>query len=177
MPDSIEVNALKQWTGKTTANIIFDSTIDEFTYGDVLTKVQGKENTAIIGFTTDGDVFGVFDNIPLDTQKPWLYDQHIFVFSFESHGRCATPQRFPVKKSLRNKAGVGVWKNPGRFVQVWVGDAGCFYLGDERGPSYCWDLGHVFEGLEDTTLTGQNNTDHTRPPYHHCSRLVVVQLV
>ena len=47
------INALKEWTGKTTATVIFDSTVDEFTHNGIFNKVKGKPNVALVGFTTD----------------------------------------------------------------------------------------------------------------------------
>ena len=81
------VNALKEWTGKESATIIFDSTVDEFTTDGLFEKVKGKRNIAVVGFTTDGDVFGGFHNVAVTEQAFWFDDPNIFVFSFESHGR------------------------------------------------------------------------------------------
>ena len=57
------VNALKEWTRKAKETIIFDSTVDEFTFDGLFNKVKGKPNIAIIGFTTDGDVLGGFYSV------------------------------------------------------------------------------------------------------------------
>ena len=62
------VNALKEWTGKARATVIFDSTVDEFTDGCMFEKVKGKPNVAIVATTTDGDVFGGFYSVAVTKQ-------------------------------------------------------------------------------------------------------------
>ena len=171
------VGKLKEWTGKTSATIVYDSDVDEFTDDTLFEKVKGKPNIAVVGFTTDGDVFGGFFRFAVDRQGQYFHDPTMFVFSFESRGRCETPQRFMVKKEeFRLRTVVGfIWKNSSNgFVNFWVNYAGGFCLGNEKSNSYCCDMSCGFEGLDDTTLTGQNNTDCDFPPYHHCTRLVAV---
>ena len=53
-------SALKQWTGKSTASVVDDSTSDVFTF---LPDCQGKSDIAIVATTTDGEVFGEFFNV------------------------------------------------------------------------------------------------------------------
>ena len=171
------VNALKGWTGKTRATTIFDSTVDEFTHDGLFQKVKGKPNIAVVGFTTDGDVFGGFYSVAVTEQDEDFNDPNIFVFSFESHGRCMTPQRFVVKEELKKRALVYFYKNDSYgFVDFGVDGVGGFTLGNEKSKSFCRDMSDAFEGLEDTTLTGQNNTYFHNPPYHHFARLVAIQL-
>ena len=164
------------WTGKEKATIIYDITVDEFTHDGLFDKVQGKPNIAIVGFTTDGDVFGGYYSAAVREQKQYSFDPNIFVFSFESHGRCSTPQRFVVKERLKDKAYVFFYENS-RYGFVWFGVdwAGNFRLGNERSDSFCCDMSRAFEGIEDTTLTGKNGT-FDKGPYHRWTRLVAVQL-
>ena len=69
------------------------------------------------------------------------------------------------------------WKNDGRgFVIFWVRKTCGFWLGNEGSDSYCWNMSRGFEGLEDTTLSGPNNTNFRHPPYDRFARLVAVQL-
>ena len=164
------INALKEWTGKASAAVVYDSTVDEFTHDGIFNKVKGKRNVAVIGFTTDGDVFGGFYSVAVTKQDERFMDPDMFAFSFESHGRCMTPQKFAVY-GVKQNANVSFWKNDREgfvwFGMYYGGDCG-FDLGDERSDSCCWDMLDAFEGLENTTLTG--NVDH------HCARLVAVQL-
>ena len=88
------INALKEWTGKARATKIYDSTVDEFTGNGNFNKVKGMPNIALVGFTTDGDVFGGFYSVAVTEQDEFLYDPNMFIFSFETHGRCNTPQKF-----------------------------------------------------------------------------------
>ena len=168
------ITALTEWTGKAHATIINDSTVDEFTADSQFNKVRGKENIAIVGFTTDGDVFGGFYSAAVTEQDEHFFgDPNIFVFSFESHGRCKTPQRFDVKKRLKESAFVRFSKDDWNgFVEFGVDGygAGGFWLGNERSKSFCWNISRAFEGLENTTLTGNNGL------YYHCTRLVAIQL-
>ena len=170
------VNALKAWTGKASATVVFDSTVDEFTADGLFNTIQGKPNIAIVATTTDGDVFGAFYSVAVTEQWKWFDDPNIFAFSFESRGRCLTPQRFLVKQDGKSDANVRFCKDDRNgFVEFWVdGGVGSFCLGNERSFSYCCDLSGAFEGLEDTTLTGMEGT--WRGPYHHCTRLIAVQL-
>ena len=172
------VNALKEWTGKARATVIFESTVDEFTHDGLFNKVKGKPDVAIIGFTTDGDVFGGFYSVAVTVQDKEFYHPDMFIFSFESRGRCATPQRFVVKEKRRKDACVKFWKANFRngFVYFGVFDGGGFYLGNEKSKSCCWSgLSISFEDIEDQTLTGKNDF-WVEGSYHHCTRLVAVQL-
>ena len=171
------VSALKQWTGKANATILFDSTVDEFTDDGLFNKVKGRPNIAVIGFTTDGDVFGFYFNVVVTEQNEEFHDPNTFVFSFESHGRCMTPQRFVVKEGRKHMVTVRFCKNNEfGFVDFWVvGTSVGFYLGDESSNSWCFGLSSACEGIQDTTLTGTSDT-WVHGPYHHCIRLVAVQL-
>ena len=172
------VNALKGWTGKACASILFDSTVDEFTADGLFNKVKGRPNISTIGFTTDGDVFGGFYSVAVTEQDEWFDDPTSFVFSFESHGRCKTPQRFVVKERLREKAFVWFWKDDRNgFVQFGVHDYSCFCLGNEGSYSFCYAISFAFDGLEGTTLSGKKDFYYSDDGvYHFCSRLVAVQL-
>ena len=175
------VNAFKEWTGKASATIVYDSTVDEFTFDGLFDKVKGKANIAIIGFTTDGDVFGCFFSVAVTEQYGSFNGRDMFIFSFESHGRCKTPERFPVQEGLEEDLSVCFWKDD-RSNFFWFGvafDDVCsgFQLGNEKSKSYCCDMSQAFEGLEDTTLTGKNNGGtEDNEVYLHCTRLVAIQL-
>ena len=109
-------------------------------------------------------------------QEKDFFDPDLFVFSFESHGLCETPQRFFVKEGLKERAYVLFWKNDIRgFVWFGVSYAGGFRLGNESSKSFCWELSCGFDGIEDTTLSGQNGF-YPNGPFHHCARLVAVHL-
>ena len=171
------VGSLKAWTGKASATIVYDSTVDEFTHDGLFDKVKGKGDIALIGFTADGDVFGGFYSVAVTRQSREFYDPSIFAFSFESHGRCHTPQRFAVKQVLKDKAFVKFVKGSSYgFICFEVYGAGHFLLGNGSSRSNCNSVSTAFEGLSDTTLTGQNNPGmFDNRQYHHCTRLVAVQ--
>ena len=170
------VNALKQWTGKASAAIVFDSAVDPFTHAGLFSKVRGKPNIAVIGFTTVGDVFGGFYSVAVTQQDQYILDRNIFAFSFESRGRCTTPQRFVVKRGLEDTASVNFFgTHTYGFVCFSVSRCGNFYLGDVASTSICWSNSSCFEGVQDTTLSGQSGGNDG--PFHHCTRLVAVQLL
>ena len=167
------VSALKEWTGKGSATIIYDSRVDPFTDQGLFDKVKGKANIAVVGFTADGDVFGGFYNVAVTEQNSSFYDPNMFIFSFESHGRCETPKRFTVKAEKRGDKYVCFYKNhsSGRFVNI-GGNAGWFYLGNETSKTYCFYLSDGYEGIENTTLTGKTGSSN---PFT-CTRIVAIQL-
>ena len=170
------VNALKQWTGKTRATVLYDSTVDEFTHDGLFAKVKGRPYIAIVGFTTQGDVFGGYYTIAITKRNQDHDDPNMFIFSFESHGRCKTPQRFLPKEGLKEKARVGFAKDrPLGFVLFGMGP-GYIWHGNEKSGSYCWNLSDGFEGIERTTLSGKSTSNSLNPPNHYCTRLVAVQL-
>ena len=163
---------LKEWTGKTTASVLYDSTVDEFTDDGIFNNVKGKQNVAIIGFTTDGDVFGGFYSVAVMQQEQFFYDPDMFIFSFVSQGRCETPQKFSVKERTKQNACVKFYKNDSVMPFVgFDGGAGWFYLGNEKSHTLCYDMSDGFEGVEDTTLTGKPNGGKFT-----CCRLVAIEL-
>ena len=167
-------NTLKQWTRKTTTSVIYDSTVDEFTDECFFQAVRGKPNVAIIATTTDGDVFGGFYSVAVTGHDIVFDDPNLFVFSFESNGRCMTPQRFVVKEEWRRRdeTCVEFYTNEEYGQFVWFGafhDCG-FFLGNEKSITYCIDLSCGFEGIKDTTLSGKNCGEFT------CWRLDAIQL-
>ena len=169
------INALKEWTDKARATVIYDSKIDPFTANGLFNNVSGKPNIALVGFTTDGDVFGGFYSVAVTDRSKQFFDPNIFAFSFESHGRCETPQRFVLREGLKKQAEVSFGMSNSWFVWFGVNNVGNFSLGNERSDLICWNLSNGFEGIKDTTLTGQNNSNW-KGPFHHCCRLVAVHL-
>ena len=172
MSDGVLVNALKGWTGKANANVVYDSTVDEFTADGLFNKVKGKRNIALVAFTADGDVFGGFYSVAVTEDQKFFHDPNIFVFSFESHGRCVTPQRFVVRVSVRSSKCVLFWRS---YSNVWFvnvgGNNGYLLLGNEKTNTKCCHLSSGFVGIENTTLTGKPNCERFT-----CTRIVAVHL-
>ena len=164
------VEILKQWTELSSFSILFDSTVDEFTANEFFNKIVNKENIALIAFTTDGDVFGCFFHVALTEQHRGFDDPNVFVFSFESHGRCSTPQRFLPRDE--NEA-LAVWCMPDRdfgwFVEIDGAMQACVCFGNEMSILSCFNLSHMFDGMQDTTLTGNQD-----PERFSCHRLIAV---
>ena len=166
------VNTLKTWTGKARAAIIYDSKVDPFTDQDLFDRVKGKPNIALVVFTADGSVFGGFYTVAVTEQKKNFFDPDMFVFSFESHGRCKTPQRFAVKADVKSDKYVYFFNEPSHRKVVNIGGrSGCVYVGTVKTDTYCVDLSRGFEGLEDSTLSGKLTYGQ-----FVCARLVAVHL-
>ena len=66
--------------GEKSTTIIYDSTVDEFTHDRLFNKIRRKQNIAIIGFTTEGYVFGGFFSVAVTRQDSFFDDPNIFVF-------------------------------------------------------------------------------------------------
>ena len=169
-------SAFKGWTGRAHARVVYDSDVDEFTATGLFEGVRDKENIAVVAFTTDGDVFGGFYRVAVTEQKRDFCDPTIFAFSFESHGRCATPQRFAPVVDPNQTAFVRFHQRDvdGWFFSFGVGGLGFVSCGNERSETWC-DGGGMFEGLGETTLTGKTWTDGCRN-VHRCVRLISVAL-
>ena len=163
-----------EWTGKTTASTVYDSTVDPFTADGLFEKVRGKPNIAVVAYTAEGDVFGGFHSVAVDNQDDSFHDPSIFLFSFESRGRCETPQRFVVKEEVRDRVSVCYNKNHWKLCFIVFGADlnGGVQLGNAQSPTMCWKLAKVFEGIDDTTVTGADGVSQP----HHCTRLVALQL-
>ena len=155
MTRDVLVCVLKGWTGKASATIIYDSDVDEFTADGLFNKVKGKRNIALVPFTADGDVFGGFYNVPVTEQHKEFNDPNMFIFSFESRGRCMVPQRFVEKDFVKNIKHVWFWEDNsfGWFVNFGC-DYGFFILGNEKSDTKCAYLSYCYVGIEDDTLTG-----------------------
>ena len=160
-------SALKEWTGKSTASVVYDSKIDPFTDDGLFQAIKDRENIAIIATTSEGDVFGGFySRAVLEQSGGYFLDPNMFIFSFESHGRCETPQRFLPK----GYAHVMFYKDTSAFVSFDAG-TGWFHLGNEKSRTYCAHLSQGFEGIKNSTLTGKRNGENFT-----CCRLVAIQL-
>ena len=169
---------LARWTGTTTATTLFDSDVDEFTDGGCFCCVRGRPRVALVVFTADGDAFGVFFARAVAAQSEVTKDPGVFVFSLESHGRCATPQRFGVRREFRRSVWVLFYEGDrwtGRFAEVGLSGYGCLYVGNERSATSCGGLSRIVEGIEDTTLAGSSGGG-ADPHAFRCVRLIAVHL-
>ena len=151
--------------------VVYDSKVDSLTPDGLFEKIKDKENIALVETTTDGDVFGGFYSRAVTVKGYDVYNPDMFVFSFESHGRCMTPQRFAVIKTKKAWANVGFFHDHGGVVCYLLDGAG-FSLGLRGVGSFCENMSQTFEGLQDSTLTGKDGPGLT----HRCKRLVAVQL-
>ena len=169
------VVALKEWAGKSRASLVYDSRADPFTPDGLFAKIRDRPNVALITCTTDGDVFGCFYTMPVKVAGKSYLDPNMFIFSFESHGRCATPQRFMVKADMRGKADVYVRKSTDSVLVSFGKPGGCSGFTREKVPAVCRGMSTVWEGIQDTTLTGRTAVGKETNPFF-CARVVALQL-
>ena len=93
------------------------------------------------------DVFGVFFSRPATEQRNDNKTPNTFNFSFESHGRCATPQRFDVKDE-RGQCLCWLFKNiSARWFVQFNGGFGRFSVGYENSVTICNCLSLALRGL------------------------------
>ena len=149
------VDALRRWTGRASARLVFDDAAAGLTSDALFRCVRGVAGLAYVAVTMDGDVFGGYSGVAVDERERACGDPGLFLFAFEAHGRCETPRRFVVKGAVRGEAAVrlgGV--DDDELVTFGVGEWGELALG--AGGSYCVSLGDAFEGLKNTLLVRQN---------------------
>ena len=173
-----DIAQLATWAGMSRGAVVYDSSVDPFTDDALFEKVRGRANVALVAVTSDGDVFGGFYSVAVTQHKQAFFDPNMFAFSFESHGRCMTPQRFVVKGECRSSACVKFLANDenGWFVMFGDGHTFSFGLGNEESNTWCHHLSGCFEGIEDTTLTGKTWQSSQCRNYHCCCRLVTTHL-
>lgn len=171
------VAALKEWTGKTSVSILYDSVVDEFTDQALFDKVKGRPDIAIVGFTTEGDVFGGYYHVSVGEQDKKVIDPDMFIFTFECHGRCDTPKRFLLKASKSEVGKVRFFKDDSDQWFVDFGLLNFFQIGfgNEKSTTFCFEPSIAFEGIEDTTLTGGESEEGYLKP-HSCVRLLALHI-
>ena len=164
---------LRTWTNKTSVRIIFDSDFDEFSVWSFQRHFLKRKNLVTVGATNENDVFGAFLSVEAPRSERRIDDPNLFLFSFESHARCQTPQRFPLKEEWKTKSGYWLMDHErDGFFHVGAGRNGFIWFGNDRSESWCRDLSVVFEGLDDLALCAIND-------YHssfHFERFLIVQL-
>ena len=156
--------------------VLYDSDVDGFVAGCVCDRVIGRPNLAVVGVLMSGDVIGAAFSLPIPRSDEMVYDPSMFAFSFQSSGRCLTPQRFLVYPDWRHESCLQLYADDKRgFFQFWVWLKSCFWLGNETSNCFNFNMANMFENLDDLTLTGMNYD--FEPPFYHCARLMVVQLL
>ena len=173
------------WLDRPYTRVLYDSDAEEFTNDGLFAAVVGKPDVAVVAVTTAGDVFGGAVRLPALRQDRRVFDAGVFLFSFEAHGRCATPRQ------IHARPGEADWlyacfrraNNDGWFVEFYVSGYGGLALGNEASETYCYRLSSGFADISDTALSGGTMTEdvYSEGPevYRHsmffCARLIVVQ--
>ena len=169
------VQQLIQWVGKQHVRTLYDSANDEFTQAVFHGKILNKPSVALIGVTGDGDVFGGYYQKAVQKVDEPSTDDSVFLFSLESHGRCLTPQQFPLKRELKETAGVMlVSNNKFGFVRFYAQGHGGLWLGSPELKTCCYQLSETFTGLTDATLMG--STPSSVGSCFQLRRLIALQL-
>ena len=176
----VGLDALKEWTGRSRLSVVYDSAVDGMTVCDMFQRVRGKRNVAVIGTTTAGDVFGGFYSVAM-TREDVIKDPNAFVFSFKSHGRCRVPQRFVVKNKRKEGFAVALFEQDG----VWTLAIGLgsfpipvfgFVSSGIRPFCVCHKMSKTFEGIQETTLMGDERCLKDVLGVCVCSHLMAVAL-
>lgn len=80
------IEKLKQWTGKESVAIIYDSNTDNLNARELNSKVCGKGNVSFIIMGTDDECFGCHHTDPIEFPKATSItmktDNHFFLFAF-----------------------------------------------------------------------------------------------
>ena len=163
------VPVLKTWTGAQSADVVFDSVEDGEDSWTFNATLEGKAPVAVLCWTEDGDAFGVMFTEPVEGK---CVSRHPFsVCSFESHGRCITPQRFSMNPARVDQCEVQLRQDRNGICLLCRSGDASLLLQDGRRMSRGVGLGRLFSGMEDTTLVGLS-----RGAPFRCVRLVVVHL-
>ena len=165
------IEALKEWRELPNVTLIYDSTVDPFTSEDLYRRIVNRPNVSYIAFTSEGDIFGVSLRSPLPSGVRQVQDWNIFVFSFESHGRCETPKMFRPEPNRMGMTFMTFMNDENEFFHTHVRMRGGLAFGNERCATKSWGMSQAFVGLEDTTLTGKGDNER-----YTCTRLIAVQL-
>ena len=108
------INEHKQLTWLSEATFVNDSKADPSTAYGLFDRARRTLKVAFSGFMTYGDVFGGFFSVAVTEQIKRFFDPNMIIFSFESHGRCMTPQRFVAREERKENAPVMLWRNKRR---------------------------------------------------------------
>ena len=164
---------LKDWTESSSLHVVYDSDIDEFSNVEFLNHCLSRPNIAVVGMTSKDDVFGVFFGAPVDTPGKAPFDPSHFIFSFQSNGRCVTPQRWFVKARAQASF-FSVWFSSSECGFLRVGDfAAKLFFGNSRSKCFAYKTGNVYDGLDNAALTGTDDWD--ADAVWHFTRLLVLQ--
>ena len=133
------INKIEEWTKLKYNNVIFDTSIDNWTRGNsnFSQKVFGKTNLAFIIQDEKLNEFGCYVKSEINKTDSKIIDTNAFVFSLHSHGRLQHPTRFEMK----NKSG----------------EIFCLY--NDENPSWLFGIGNSY--LFDIGVSKKGiNADH-----------------
>ena len=167
------VKVLKEWAGKETAELVYDSATCDFSH-DAFNACFRSPSNAVVGITEDGDVFGGFVSVVVRQVNNFTTDPVHFILSLASHRRCAVPQRWAINPEKQATAVRLFDTTSASFVRFGGGsNEGRLVLrGKER--SFCCNLSESYVGLEDLWLSGKNGNNNSG--LVHLRRLFVIRL-
>ena len=173
VPMQMGLQALKGWTQKQNATIIFDSSYDPFVFNVFHERVMNVQDVAVVGFTSEGCVFGGFFHRPVGVVNVQVEDPHVFAFSFASRGACETPQQFVPPDVLQavSPPGVRLMTNDSGFIRFSVGGVQGFSLGNQQSKTSSSECSIGFRGMNDEILSGKPGKSK-----YTCVRLVALRL-
>ena len=149
-----KVKVLKEWTGKETAELVYDTTTCDFSH-NAFNVCFKSPNNAVIGVTEDGDIFGGFGVVvQINEYTP---NPNHFIFSLDSHCRCCVPQRWRIKPE-KQATSVMLFNDSSDFIRFGAGDGeGRLYFISGQNQSFCCNLSESYDGVGDLWLYGKNH--------------------
>ncbi|KAL7715878.1 TLDc domain-containing protein [Entamoeba marina] len=100
----IEIDLLKQWSGKTNLSIIYDTDIDGGQSNEIfINKVLNKSNLYFVTFDSTRNVFGGYINSTINVSDKWVHDPNAFVFSLIRNNKKKC-KRYNIKSNYSNYA-------------------------------------------------------------------------
>ena len=148
------VKTLKEWAGKETAELVYDSAACGFSH-DAFNACFESPNNAVVAITEDGDVYGGFVSVAVNGIGGYVTDADHFIFSLASHRRCAVPQRWAIKSEKQATAVKLFNTNASYFIRFGGGsDEGRLYLIPGRNESFCFNPSESYDGVGDLWLCG-----------------------
>ena len=157
------MNKLEEWSGKKYSSVLYDSDIDGKDSSIFRNKILNHNQLYFIAIDSNDNVFGHYHPGVVDGIGSNIYDNNIFIFTLNSDGRSG------VKKFNRKNGDICTYIcNSNNYY-------GCGYCGYgirqiDTNESF---IGNVivdyFEGIEETTLTGNSDEFTTK-------RVIVIEM-
>ena len=172
---SNQVKQLEDWTQMKCSDVLFDSTVDDWSHGSNIfnKRITGQRRLMFLLENEDGEKYGYY----LNTMVIEKYTERVstdvvsFHFNLESKGRLSEPMKFEIKDI--NEGGYVLYdEKEYRFVNL--GNI-ALYKDNWKGQSTCWQNNTRFDykGI-DRALCGKEY--NTYKEYIKPKRILVIRM-